>query len=171
MFTVRKEFKFCYAHQLYESYTTLCHKSIHGHNAKVEVFLKSEDLDHTAMVVDFGQIKDELKDYIDGHLDHALFMPKAFDEEYLQTLRKYNGRLHVLDENPTAELFAKMIYNFIVLIPTFQKLARQGITLDKVIFWETDSSYAEYTEVVKITKRRNYGKELMGPGFDHKGER
>ena len=55
MFEVRKEFKFCYAHQLDKAYTRLCRASIHGHNAKVELYFLSHELDETGMVIDFGE--------------------------------------------------------------------------------------------------------------------
>ena len=143
MFTVRKKISVEYAHQLKDSYTTLCHETIHGHSGIIELFLSCEDLDHTGMVIDFGHISDTIKKSILAKYDHALFMPKTMDKEYLDMIAKYNKRLTITDENPTCENFAKMIYEEVT--EELRKLDC-SIIVRKVIFHETDTGYAEYTE-------------------------
>lgn len=142
-FQVTKEFKFCSAHQLYNSYTKLCSESIHGHNYKVHVTLNSMDglLDSTDMVIDFTQIKDAFKSFIDDTLDHSLMVPNTLDSEYLDCLTKFNKRILILPYNPTAEKIAKMIYD--VFEYELAKITNR-VQLKSVKVWETDSSHAEY---------------------------
>ena len=92
MYTVRKKIRVEYAHQLFTSYTNLCHETIHGHSGIIELFLACEGLDNDQMVIDFGKISNTIKNKIMEKYDHALFMPKSFPAEYLDTLKKYNKR-------------------------------------------------------------------------------
>lgn len=143
MYLIKKDFKFCYAHQLYNSYTELCSSQIHGHNALVEVFITSDVLDDTGMVMDFGKVKDCFKSYFDNILDHSLIMPKSFKPEYLEMLVKFNKRIYIIDENPTAENLAKMIFDYLDGQLKYH-LKIPNVKLQKIRFWETDTAYAEY---------------------------
>jgi 6-pyruvoyl-tetrahydropterin synthase len=100
LYTCSKKYKFDYAHQLYTSFTTLCHETIHGHSGVVEIVFQRVDskLNDDQMVIDFGEISAYVKKHIMEKYDHALFMPDKFDEEYLNTLK--NG-VHTL----------KVVYN------------------------------------------------------------
>lgn len=142
-YQVVKEFKFCSAHQLYNSYTKLCSESLHGHNYKVQATLKSMDglLDSTDMVIDFTQIKETFKSFIDDILDHSVMVPNTLDPEYLACLEKFNKRIMILPYNPTAEKISKMIYD--VFEYELTKVTNR-IQLKSIKVWETDSSYAEY---------------------------
>ena len=146
MYTVRKKIRVEYAHQLFTSYTNLCHETIHGHSGIIELFLSCEGLDNDQMVIDFGKISNTIKNKIMEKYDHALFMPKSFPAEYLDTLKKYNKRLTITDVNPTCEVFAKMIYDFVT-----NELIKidQSVMLMKVRFHETETGYAEYTDLTE----------------------
>lgn len=144
MYTCKKTYKFEYAHQLYSSYTKLCHETIHGHSGKVEIEFMAPNglLNKDEMVIDFGEISANIKSYIMDTYDHALFMPQSFDKDYIETLKKYNKRLIITDCNPTAEYFAHNIYYDVNDI-----LKQMGlrVTATKVSFWETDTGCATYT--------------------------
>jgi len=146
MYTVRKKIRVEYAHQLFTSYTNLCHETIHGHSGIIELFLACEGLDNDQMVIDFGKISNTIKNKIMEKYDHALFMPKTFPTEYLDTLKKYNKRLTITDVNPTCEVFAKMIYDFVT-----NELIKidSSVMLMKVRFHETETGYAEYTDLTE----------------------
>lgn len=140
---VRKLIKVEYAHQLFTSYTNLCHETIHGHSGVIELIMSSENLNDDQMVMDFGELKDTVKKDIMEKYDHALFMPKQFPAEYIDMLKKYNKRLTITDVNPTCEVFAKMIFDEVK-----EKLAKiaSSVKLEYVKFHETDTGYAEYGE-------------------------
>jgi len=146
MFECSKTYKFEYAHQLFTSYTNLCHETIHGHSGKVRITFRNNTdyiLNKDNMVVDFGYIGSMVKDELMKKYDHALFMPKEFPKEYLDMLKKYNNRLTIVDKNPTAEQFAYDIFVFVQYIldstPDYNT-----IEVTKVEFWETESGCAIY---------------------------
>jgi len=143
MHTVRKLIKVEYAHQLFTSYTSLCHETIHGHSGVIELILQSEKLNDDMMVLDFGKLADTIKKQIMEKYDHALFMPKQFPNEYLDMLKKYNKRLTITDVNPTCEIFAEDIYHF---VKNQLLTINPDIKLKKVRFHETDTGYADYEE-------------------------
>lgn len=142
MYTVRKKISVEYAHQLFTSYTNLCHETIHGHSGIIELFMSCDKLNQDGMVIDFGEISNTIKNKIMEHYDHALFMPKMFPSEYLDMIKKYNKRLTITDSNPTCEKFAEWIYWF---VDHELKQINKNIKLEKVRFHETATGYAEYS--------------------------
>ena len=66
MYYLKKEISIAGAHQLKLSYPSGCN-NLHGHNWKITVFCKSEQLDKNGMVIDFKKIKE-----IVNELDHAV---------------------------------------------------------------------------------------------------
>src|SRR6188474_1070183 len=67
MFSVTKRIDFCYGHRLLD-YDGIC-KHPHGHNAVAEIEVRTETLDKRNMVVDFTDIKQRIKSWIDRELD------------------------------------------------------------------------------------------------------
>jgi 6-pyruvoyltetrahydropterin/6-carboxytetrahydropterin synthase len=129
MFKVTKHIDFCYGHRLL-NYEGQC-RHLHGHNGRVEIDIESEKLDSRGMVVDFSEIKRILKAWIDETLDHRMLLNKA--DSILPALK---GELvFVMDENPTAENIAKII---------FQHARSKGLPVVEVRLWETPTSYATY---------------------------
>ena len=132
MFKVVREMHFCYGHRL-RDYAGKCQHP-HGHNGRVEIELSAASLDKRGMVMDFSDVKRTVGGWIDATLDHTMLLHK--DDPVLPDLRRRGERVHVLDVNPTAENIAKLIYDYAV---------GQGLPVVEVRLWETDSSYATYT--------------------------
>jgi 6-pyruvoyltetrahydropterin/6-carboxytetrahydropterin synthase len=131
MFKVTKHIDFCYGHRLL-NYDGPC-RHLHGHNGRVEIDIESAELDARGMVVDFSDIKRVLKAWIDETLDHRMLLNKA---DPLVAVLQQRGELHYLmDENPTAESIAKLI---------FSQARSQGLPVVEVRLWETPTSYATY---------------------------
>ncbi len=143
MYTIRKKYRVEYSHQLDKAYSTACSDTIHGHSGIIELFFQSEELDDTNMVVDFGEISSFIKPFIMQSYDHSLYIPMSMDNEYKDMLIKYNKKLFICSENPTAEYFAREIYNKIVQL--LEDNNKTMITLQKVRFHETESGWAEYS--------------------------
>ena len=72
MYLVTKRIEFCYGHRLLD-YDGIC-KHPHGHNAVVEVDVRTDRLDSRNMVVDFSDIKRIVKGWIDRELDHKMIL-------------------------------------------------------------------------------------------------
>jgi len=144
MYRIRKKFKFEMAHQLEKAFSSCCSDCIHGHSYILELFFISDVLDETGMVIDFGQIKEVLNDYL-ATWDHALVMPDTMPEEYLEMLEKYCSPTKRVPYNPTAEEMSKDIFGSVKdLINMIESSG--DFRLEKVRLHETDTGYAEYSE-------------------------
>ena len=132
MFRVTREIHFCYGHRLLQ-YEGKC-RHLHGHNGKAVIILQGDRLDDRGMVMDFSDVKRTVGGWIDATLDHTMLVHK--DDPVLPDLRRRGERVHVLDMNPTAENIAKLIYDYAVA---------QGLPVVEVRLWETESSFATYT--------------------------
>ncbi len=131
VFKVTKELHFCYGHRLLNYDGKCAHP--HGHNGRVLIELTTQKLDHRGMVIDFVDIKGSLHKWIDDVLDHRMILHK--EDPLLPILKKMNEPIFIMDDNPTAENLAKLI---------FEHVKSQGFPVSKIQFWETPSSSAIY---------------------------
>ncbi len=131
MYSVTKQIEFCYGHRLLD-YDGLC-KHPHGHNAIAEIEVRSEALDRRNMVVDFGDIKGLVKDWVDRELDHRMIL--RHDDPLAKALQEMGEPVYLLDSNPTAERIARLV---------FDVCREHGLPVFKVTVWETPSSWATY---------------------------
>ncbi len=74
MYRVTKSISFCYGHRLL-GYPGKC-RHLHGHNAKVMITLEGEELDELGMLVDFNDIRQSVKAWIDDEIDHTMLLFK-----------------------------------------------------------------------------------------------
>jgi len=128
---IKQQIHFCYGHRL-RDYEGKC-KHPHGHNALAELTFDSDKLDHRGMVIDFGDIKQALKTWIDQKLDHQMLLRK--DDPLLNILKEMNEPCFVMEENPTAENIAKVI---------FERAKAENLPIVEVTLWETPSQCASY---------------------------
>lgn len=130
-YKVTKIIEFCYGHRLLE-HKGKC-RFLHGHNASIEVEIEADTLDENGMVMDFGDIRDKVKSWVDEHLDHKMLLCK--NDPALKLLQELNEPHFVMEENPTAENIAKVI---------FQAVEKMGLKISEIRLWETPSSHASY---------------------------
>jgi 6-pyruvoyltetrahydropterin/6-carboxytetrahydropterin synthase len=116
MYSVKVEANFSSAHNL-RGYKGKC-ESLHGHNWRIEVEVRSSKLDKTGMVMDFTLLKSRLNSVLDK-LDHS----------YLNDI-PYFARV-----NPTSENIARYIY---------ERLKISVPRLARVTVWENVQSAATY---------------------------
>ena len=131
MYKVTKEITFCYGHRLL-NYNGKC-KHLHGHNGRVEIEIESDSLDERGMVMDFSDVKRIVKEWIDKHIDHKMLLRK--DDPILSTLQEKSEPVYIMDDNPTAENIAKLI---------FELATSKDLPVSEVRLWETESSFASY---------------------------
>src|SRR5262245_29040911 len=130
---VTKAIDFCYGHRLVRHGGKCRH--LHGHNGLVEVEVAAKELDEQKFVVDFETLRDLLKRWIDEHLDHRMILSRH--DPLVPVLEKAGEPLYLMDEDPTAENLARLIF----------RVAREHkLTMREVHLWETPSSCATYTK-------------------------
>jgi 6-pyruvoyltetrahydropterin/6-carboxytetrahydropterin synthase len=131
MYRVSKSVSFCYGHRLL-NYQGKC-QHLHGHNARAVITLESSELDERGMVMDFTEVKQLVWAWIDREIDHTLLLHR--DDPVLPLLQEAGERVRITEENPTAEVIARMIFDY---------LKGQGYPVTDVTLWETESSCAGY---------------------------
>lgn len=99
-------------------------ENLHGHNWKVEVYVKGEKLDKCGLLVDFHVIKASV-DKIINELDH----------KFLNELEFFK------DINPSSENIARYIYETMV-----KEINNADFKTSRVTVWESDSACATYME-------------------------
>lgn len=122
MFEVRVEADFAAAHYL-THYHGKCER-LHGHNYRVRLWARGPELDAGGMLIDFGVLKNHLRE-VCGRLDH-------------QNLNDFP----VFSGDPSAERIAKYIFDEVKAL-----LSGKGYdtsTLYAVEVYETPTSMARY---------------------------
>jgi len=141
---IRKLFRFEGAHVVRNCSSERCKKSIHGHSYVVEVFFSSDGLDNGQMILDFGLMKGNIKDFIDS-FDHAYTLWNKESDEYKTFIKKYSDRWIELPVSPSAESFALM---FLYVIDKFVKATEfnngeKNVKCTSVRVHETATGYAQ----------------------------
>lgn len=122
---------FCYGHRLMDYDGACAHP--HGHNGLAEITLEADALDRRGMVMDFGDVKRGMKAWIDRTMDHQMLVRV---DDPLRTWLEESGEPHqALEDNPTAETIARLIYD---------RAVEEGYPVAEVRLWETPTSFATY---------------------------
>ena len=134
MFVNRVEVSFDAGHRLL-GYPGKC-ASPHGHTFLAEIFVESNGLSDVDIAVDFGDIKDLYKNWIDDKWDHG-FLLNDEDEQLADALRAVpEAKVYLIKgKNPTAEAMAEELYNI---------RPESGWCVSSVRVWESPKQYAEY---------------------------
>jgi len=120
MYEVKIVTQFAAAHRL-ENFYGKC-EALHGHNWKVEVFLRGDTLNGAGLLMDFGVVKTRTNQVLE-ELDH----------KYLNELTVFQ------DRNPSSENLARYLYERLGAV-----LNDDGVKIHRVNVWESDTSCASY---------------------------
>jgi 6-pyruvoyltetrahydropterin/6-carboxytetrahydropterin synthase len=131
MYRVTRQIDFCYGHRLM-NYEGKC-RHLHGHNGRAVIALEAPELDDRGMVLDFSDIKRVVAGWIDDNLDHRMILRR--DDPAIEALTQLGEPLFLVDDNPTAENIAKLIYGF---------TADHGFPIVECRLWETPNCFATY---------------------------
>ena len=112
--------RFAAAHNLREFYGKC--EDLHGHNWRVEVYVTSDGLDRTGLVMDFGVIKKHLKEVLD-----------EIDHKYLNELDYFK------EHNPSSENIARFIYERLA-----PRLDLDRVRVNRVSAWESENACATF---------------------------
>lgn len=133
MFRVTQEIEFCYGHRLLD-YEGKC-RHLHGHNGRAVIVLEGEHLDQRGMLIDFSDIKRQLRTWIDAELDHRMILCES--DPAVELLSSLGEPLYLIPVNPTAENIAKLI---------FERALEFGFPVVEVALWETPRACATYRQ-------------------------
>ncbi len=139
MYTLKTEAEFDSAHFL-KGYEGKC-SNIHGHRWKLEVTVCSDTLESKGqirgMIVDFGTLKKDVRALADN-LDHALIIEEGSMRELtLNALKEDGHRILEVAFRPTAENFAKYVYD---------EISKLGYSVRCATVYETPTNCASYGE-------------------------
>jgi 6-pyruvoyltetrahydropterin/6-carboxytetrahydropterin synthase len=125
MFEVTVEDSFAAGHAL-RGYRGKC-ENPHGHNYKVRITLRGEQLDNIGLLYDFKDLKAAMGEIID-RLDH----------QYLNDVAPFTA------VNPSAENMAKYFYD--EASARLREATQGRVRVKEVKVWETDTTTATYFE-------------------------
>jgi 6-pyruvoyltetrahydropterin/6-carboxytetrahydropterin synthase len=132
MFRVSREIDFCYGHRLLNHGGKCRH--LHGHSARAVVTLQSPTLDGCGMVLDFAEIKRVVGGWIDERFDHRMILQRS--DPLAAILQEQGEPVVLIDEHPTAENLARLIYEFTL---------SRGFPIVECQLWESTQSWAAYS--------------------------
>jgi 6-pyruvoyltetrahydropterin/6-carboxytetrahydropterin synthase len=114
-------------------------KYLHGHRYVLEITAKSEQLDDLGMVVDFGELKSVMKEWIDQNFDHNVILHR--DDIKLGTfISAHTGQnIYYLKSNPTAENIA--LHLKADIIPKL--FTKRSFNIVKIKLFETPNAFVE----------------------------
>jgi 6-pyruvoyltetrahydropterin/6-carboxytetrahydropterin synthase len=101
---ISKKFELSVGHRL-SNYSGKC-RWVHGHNYHGELIISGERLDELGMLVDYGVLKEIIRDTIDARFDHkcVLKAEDSFNQKLIQAAKELNDdSFVVVDYNPTVE--------------------------------------------------------------------
>ena len=138
---VTKIFEFDTAHALH-NYDGLC-SNIHGHTYKLHVTVIGEPVSDDnspkyGMVVDFGVLKNKIKENIVDKFDHSIIVSRSEASSFTDGDKPIFRRLHIVDFQPTAE---NIVAHFASLI---KPVLPEGVELFSLRLYETSTSFAEW---------------------------
>lgn len=136
MISITRRFTFSAAHRL-AFHEGRC-KEVHGHNYTVEVTVARPGggMGPNRMVLDFGDLKRPVKQWLDEHWDHTIILD-ADDKETIELLRSAGHSFYATDGPPTAENMAQHLLQNVLpgCLPPEMKAIRVAI-------WETEGCKA-----------------------------
>lgn len=120
MYELKIVTRFAAAHQL-TMVGAKC-ENMHGHNWKIEVYIKGGRLDEGGVLMDFGEIKAHVAEIIE-----------LLDHRYLNELPHFTGR------QPSSENIA-----FFIADELQKRIDRPGLQVSRVAAWESEDACATY---------------------------
>ena len=113
--------------------------NFHGHNYACDVFVSGSVVDNVGRLIDFAELKNLLKGWIDEHWDHGFVLSEA-DANGIAAIKTVEPtKYFLLPDNPTAENMARYLLETVAP----QQLAGLGVEVVKVVLWETENCFAE----------------------------
>ena len=135
--TIMRRIRFCAGHRLHR-HGGKC-EFFHGHNYVADFYVTGDQVDSVGRVIDFAQLKQLFKGWLDEHWDHGFVLSQE-DTNGLNAIKMVEPcKYYTLPYNPTAENMATYLLEEVCP----ELLAETGVRATKVVIWETDEAFAE----------------------------
>lgn len=156
MITVTRSFSFVMARNLVNHHGKC---SIHGNNYKLEVTVSNNILSENAdesnygMLINFKDLDKIISDNVIDNYNHSFLVWKqGFDNLLNEILGEEisQNNIRIITYRPTVEnICIVMAREIQIAIDKYNKENNAGVFLVKLRLYETDDSYAEYTDIAK----------------------
>jgi len=115
----------------------------HGHNYVAFIHAEAPELDELGRVIDFGVLKEKVGGWIDTWWDHGFIYARGDRamQQALLTFDEFRPKQFCLNRNPTAENMAAHLLDDVCP----EVLDGTGVTVTKVVLWETENCFVEVT--------------------------
>jgi len=110
MYQIDVKVRFRAGHRLMEPYVGKCN-NVHGEGFTTTVCIKTEKLQADGTLLDFGEVKRYVKDYLNRNFDHHFLCRN--DDPIGELLANEGMAVTFTDTNPTSENIAKEIYDVV----------------------------------------------------------
>ena len=107
MYQIEVNVKFRAGHRLPPPYEGDCNNP-HGEGYTAIFVFQTRDLNEYDMVADFGEIKKNIKSWIDKNMDHAFIHKKG--DRIGELIQKEGFKVYEMKQSPTAENIAFELY-------------------------------------------------------------
>lgn len=137
--TIMKRIRFSAGHRLL-GHGGKC-EFFHGHNYLAEFYVScgEDEMDSVGRVIDFKELKNRLKSWIDENWDHS-FLVHEDDANAIAALKLVQpSQYFEMPNNPTAENMARYLLEDVCPVVLSETNARAV----RVVIWETEDSFAE----------------------------
>ena len=136
--TITRKLEFDAAHRVV-NHESKC-ATLHGHRYVCEFVATADKLDDIGRVIDFSVLKEKLGGWLDEKWDHNSIL-YVEDKETISALKSIPRKKDpfITNWNPTAENMAA----FLLTNVCPELLKGTGVTVTKVIVWETPNCKAE----------------------------
>ncbi|MDQ7089757.1 MAG: 6-carboxytetrahydropterin synthase [Methylococcales bacterium] len=135
MYKLLVKIKYEYAHRLLH-HTGKC-QHVHGHSGEAIIELASNSLNSNCFVMDFGDVKAPIKQWIDDYWDHAYLANE--NDVLLPALRAEGMRVYTFPQEPTAEIMAKTLFEQAGILDLPPEVVLTCVTIQ-----ETCTGFASY---------------------------
>lgn len=116
---------------------------LHGHRYAIEFTFASTDLNPLGMVIDFKEIKNRFKNWVDAHWDHNTIL-NIQDKPLGDMIEGYTGQqIFYLQYNPTSENIAYYLYD-VVLKVVFNDIPEYINLCTSIRVFETPTSNSAF---------------------------
>jgi 6-pyruvoyltetrahydropterin/6-carboxytetrahydropterin synthase len=98
------------AHRFFHAIASPKCRSIHGHSWLITLSLTAAELDDQGMVIEFGDLKQRWRTWLDTHLDHGILLNRK--DPMVQAIRQVDEevRIFLLPTDPTTETLAEFLF-------------------------------------------------------------